>query len=60
MMKKLLIILLFAFGGLIACEPNTDTKEGQEAVKQDTIDPREGEREGEVGEGEIGGYEHNQ
>lgn len=46
--------------GISACETSPATVEGQEAVKKDTIDPREGEREGEVGEGEIGGYEHNQ
>jgi hypothetical protein len=49
-------LIIFAFG----CEPNTGTEEGKEAVKKDTIDPREGEREGEIGDGEIGGYEHNQ
>jgi hypothetical protein len=49
-------IIAFAFG----CEPNTATEEGKEAVKKDTIDPREGEREGEIGEESIGGYEHNQ
>lgn len=60
-MKKLnyllsIIIMIFAFG----CEPNTGTEEGKEAVKNDTIDPREGEREGDLGKEEIGGYEHNQ
>lgn len=49
-------ILVFSFG----CEPNTGTEEGKEAVRNDTIDPREGQREGDLGKEEIGGYEHNQ
>lgn len=60
-MKKITAII---FGLLIfslpACEPSTDTEEGKEAVKKDTLDPREGRGEGKTGEGEIGGYEHNQ
>lgn len=60
-MKKILYILIaISSFGVFACEPNTGTKEGREAVKQDTLDPREGDREGDIGDGEIGGYEHNQ
>lgn len=60
-MKKLrYIIAILVVTGAFACEPNTGTEEGKEAVKKDTIDPREGDREGDVGDGEIGGYEHNQ
>ncbi|MGK7390454.1 MAG: hypothetical protein ACNS60_08885 [Candidatus Cyclobacteriaceae bacterium M2_1C_046] len=54
------IIFGFLLFTLPACEPSPETEEGKEAVKKDTIDPREGQREGDVGEGEIGGYEHNQ
>lgn len=49
-------MMLGAFG----CEPNTGTIEGKEAVEKDTIDPREGKGEGDIGPEEIGGYEHNQ
>ena len=45
---------------ILGCEPNTSTEEGKEAVKNDTLDPREGEGEGEPGPEEIGGYKHNQ
>lgn len=60
-MKNILKITLILFTlTAFSCEPNTGTKEGREAVKQDTIDPREGDREGEIGDGRVGGYEHNQ
>lgn len=45
---------------ILSCEPNTGTQEGKEAVEGDTLDPREGEGEGEAGPEEIGGYKHDQ
>lgn len=46
----LLMTLLF-FGG---CEQTESTKAEKEAVKKDTINPRQGKGEGEVGEGVYG------
>ena len=61
-MLKSILSLLGALTMLImlSCEPNTGTQEGKEAVEGDTLDPREGEGEGEAGPEEIGGYKHNQ
>lgn len=60
-MKKLKYIIgILLIAGAFACEPNTGTEEGKEAIKKDTIDPREGAGEGDPGKGEIGGYKHNQ
>ena len=39
---------------LAACDPQRTTVEDKEAVKKDTVDPREGKGEGEVGEGVYG------
>lgn len=52
-MKKILTASAFAFL-LMGCEPQQSTQDDKEAVKQDTVDPREGKGEGEVGEGVYG------
>ncbi|GAA0894431.1 hypothetical protein GCM10009122_41120 [Fulvivirga kasyanovii] len=53
-MKRIIAVIgictLFALG----CEPKKGTVEDKGAVKQDTVDPREGKGEGDVGEGVYG------
>ncbi|MBL3655445.1 hypothetical protein [Fulvivirga sediminis] len=53
-MKKLLIILSLGFI-IAACDnPKQTTEDDKDAVKGDTLNPREGEGEGDVGEGVYG------
>ncbi|UII32066.1 hypothetical protein LVD17_27670 [Fulvivirga ulvae] len=53
-MKKTLVIIGIFMVLSLGCEPKKGTIEDKEAVKQDTVDPREGEGEGDVGEGVYG------
>lgn len=53
-MKRILVIISMLTLFSISCEPPKGTVEDKEAVKQDTVDPREGKGEGDVGEGVYG------
>lgn len=53
-MKRILTIISILTLFSIGCEPKKGTIEDKEAVKQDTVDPRQGKGEGEVGEGVYG------
>ena len=49
-----LLFTIFALVSFTACQPDRGTKDEKEAVKGDTLNVREGEGEGPIGEGDKG------